>query len=150
MLRRPDVILLDEATSALDNENEAKVQRALDNLARRGSALVIAHRLSTIRDSDAIVVIDHGRVVECGTHAELIAKDPDVAESEPASPNMPCDLDACGARAPSLLVELPPVPLMRQTSAPSKLRKDDAPSAEVASTTYRRLSGTRRPAARQR
>jgi len=53
MLRRPDVILLDEATSALDNENEAKVQQALDTLARRGSALVIAHRLSTIKDSDA-------------------------------------------------------------------------------------------------
>ena len=139
MLRRPDVILLDEATSALDNENEAKVQTALDNLARRGSALVIAHRLSTIRDSDAIVVVDHGRVVECGTHAELIAKDPDVAESEPASPTMPCDHEACGARAPSPLVELPPVPQTRQTSAPSKLREDDAPSAEVAPTTYRRL-----------
>ena len=139
MLRRPDVILLDEATSALDNENEAKVQTALDNLARRGSALVIAHRLSTIRDSDAIVVVDHGRVVECGTHAELIAKDPDVAESEPASPTMPCDHEVCGARAPSPLVELPPVPPTRQTSAPSKLREDDAPSAEVASTTYRRL-----------
>merc|ERR1712054_403590 len=55
MIRRPDVILLDEATSALDNKNEAKVQKALDQLARRGSALVIAHRLSTIRDSDKII-----------------------------------------------------------------------------------------------
>mmetsp|Transcript_27545 Transcript_27545/g.91634 ORF Transcript_27545/g.91634 Transcript_27545/m.91634 type:complete len:341 (-) Transcript_27545:68-1090(-) len=139
LVRDPALLLLDEATSALDNENEAKVQTALDNLARRGSALVIAHRLSTIRDSDAIVVVDHGRVVECGTHAELIAKDPDVAESEPASPTMPCDHEVCGARAPSPLVELPPVPPTRQTSAPSKLREDDAPSAEVASTTYRRL-----------
>jgi len=74
MLRRPDVILLDEATSALDNANEAKVQTALDTLARRGSALVIAHRLSTIKDSDMIAVVDHGRVVESGTHDELLAK----------------------------------------------------------------------------
>eukprot|EP00588_Corethron_pennatum_P035179 CAMPEP_0194341186 /NCGR_PEP_ID=MMETSP0171-20130528/88870_1 /TAXON_ID=218684 /ORGANISM="Corethron pennatum, Strain L29A3" /LENGTH=1046 /DNA_ID=CAMNT_0039106431 /DNA_START=89 /DNA_END=3229 /DNA_ORIENTATION=- len=74
MVRKPDVILLDEATSALDNENEAKVQAALDELARRGSALVIAHRLSTVMDSDKIVVVDKGRVAEEGTHAELLAK----------------------------------------------------------------------------
>merc|ERR1719240_1852634 len=72
ILRQPDVILLDEATSALDNENEAKVQRALDELARHGSSLVIAHRLSTIRDADKIVVIDAGRAVEIGTHDELL------------------------------------------------------------------------------
>lgn len=72
MVRKPDVILLDEATSALDNENEAKVQEALDKLARAGSALVIAHRLSTIKDSDKIVVIDKGAVVEAGGHDELL------------------------------------------------------------------------------
>jgi ABC-type multidrug transport system fused ATPase/permease subunit len=66
MIRKPDVILLDEATSALDNENESKVQEALDKLARQGSALIIAHRLSTIMDSDKIVVVDHGKVVESG------------------------------------------------------------------------------------
>jgi len=72
-VRKPDVILLDEATSALDNENEAKVQRALDELARHGSALVIAHRLSTIKDADEIVCLEHGAVAERGTHAELMA-----------------------------------------------------------------------------
>jgi len=74
MVRKPDVILLDEATSALDTENEAKVQEALDELARHGSALVIAHRLSTVMDSDKIVVVDKGCVAEQGTHAELLAK----------------------------------------------------------------------------
>jgi len=74
MVRKPDVILLDEATSALDNENEAKVQEALDELMKLGSALVIAHRLSTVMDSDNIVVVDKGRVVEQGTHVELLAK----------------------------------------------------------------------------
>lgn len=74
IIRRPDVILLDEATSALDNENEAQVQKALDVLARHGSSLVIAHRLSTIRDADQIIVVDHGRAVEMGTHEELLAR----------------------------------------------------------------------------
>lgn len=72
IVRKPDVILLDEATSALDNENEAMVQESLDQLAKKGSALVIAHRLSTIRDSDVIVVMDKGTVVEQGTHDELL------------------------------------------------------------------------------
>ena len=72
IIRKPDVILLDEATSALDNENEAKVQKALDVLAEHGSALVIAHRLGTIKDSDKICVVDAGVVIEEGTHSELI------------------------------------------------------------------------------
>merc|ERR1719331_1020901 len=72
ILRKPDVILLDEATSALDNENEVKVQRALDELARHGSALVIAHRLSTVMDSDKIVVVDHGENVQEGSHRTLL------------------------------------------------------------------------------
>jgi ABC-type multidrug transport system ATPase subunit len=73
IIRKPDVILLDEATSALDNENEAKVQKALDALSKQGSALVIAHRLGTIKDADKICVCHKGVVVEQGTHAELIA-----------------------------------------------------------------------------
>jgi len=69
------VMILDEATSHLDNENEALVQEALESALFDRTALVIPHRLSTIRDADVIVVLDQGRVVEQGTHAELIDKD---------------------------------------------------------------------------
>ena len=75
LLRNPAVMILDEATSHLDNENEALVQEALESALFDRTALVIAHRLSTIRDADLIVVLDQGRVVEQGTHAELIAKE---------------------------------------------------------------------------
>ena len=67
-------MLLDEATSALDSESEFEVQRALDQLLTGRTSIVIAHRLSTVMRADRIVVIDAGRVVETGTHAELIAR----------------------------------------------------------------------------
>lgn len=73
VLRNPPVLVLDEATSALDNETERAVQEALDRLAEGRTTLAIAHRLSTIRNADEIVVLDRGRIVERGTHAELIA-----------------------------------------------------------------------------
>ena len=75
LLKDPAVMILDEATSHLDNENEAAVQAALDEALRRRTALVIAHRLSTIRDAARIVVLDAGRVVEQGTHDELLRLD---------------------------------------------------------------------------
>jgi ATP-binding cassette subfamily C protein CydCD len=73
-LKDAPVLILDEATSHLDAVSEATVRAALDRLARDRTTLVIAHRLSTVRDADAIVVLDDGRVVEVGRHAELLAR----------------------------------------------------------------------------
>jgi ATP-binding cassette, subfamily B, bacterial len=74
LLRDPRVLVLDEATSALDTETERAVQRALDELSRGRTTITIAHRLSTVRAADQIVVIDHGRIIESGSHENLIAR----------------------------------------------------------------------------
>ncbi|MFR9801092.1 ABC transporter ATP-binding protein [Pseudonocardia sp. RS010] len=73
LLRDPQVLVLDEATSALDTETERAVQRAFAELAKGRTTITIAHRLSTVRDADEIAVLDHGRVVERGTHDALVA-----------------------------------------------------------------------------
>ncbi|MFQ6172505.1 ABC transporter ATP-binding protein [Oryzobacter sp. R7] len=73
LLKGPGLIVLDEATAHLDSESEHALQRALDEALRDRSALVIAHRLSTVRHADLILVVDDGRIVERGTHAELVA-----------------------------------------------------------------------------
>ena len=75
LLRNPRILLLDEATSALDTESEAAVQQALATLREGRTTIVIAHRLSTVRDADLVIVMDAGRAVEQGTHAELIEHD---------------------------------------------------------------------------
>jgi len=74
LLRDPRVLVLDEATSALDTVTEGAVQAALDEASRGRTTITIAHRLSTVRDADSIVVLDAGRVVEQGTHEELLER----------------------------------------------------------------------------
>lgn len=74
MLKNPDILILDEATSALDTESEKLVQDALNKLLEGRTSVVIAHRLSTIHNADKIIVVDHGRIAEQGTHAELMAR----------------------------------------------------------------------------
>ncbi|MBQ7984295.1 MAG: ATP-binding cassette domain-containing protein, partial [Bacteroidales bacterium] len=72
VLRNPDILLMDEATSAMDTENEHKVTQAINNAMQGRTMIMIAHRLSTVVDSDMILVMDKGRIVECGTHQQLL------------------------------------------------------------------------------
>ena len=74
MLKNAPVVILDEATAYIDPENEAVVQRAVAKLVEGKTVIVIAHRLSTVQNSDAIMVLDHGRIIERGTHDDLIAQ----------------------------------------------------------------------------
>ena len=74
ILRNPPILVLDEATSALDIDTERQVQQALDALAEGRTTITIAHRLSTVRDADQILVLDHGAIIERGTHADLVAQ----------------------------------------------------------------------------
>ena len=74
ILKNSPILILDEATSALDTESERKIQQALQNLMQNKTTLVIAHRLSTIEDADVIAVMAHGKIIESGTHVDLLAK----------------------------------------------------------------------------
>ena len=74
LLKEPAILIFDEATSALDSKSEQAIQAELDRIQVGRTALVIAHRLSTVMNADQILVMDHGRIVERGTHAALLAK----------------------------------------------------------------------------
>ncbi len=75
IMANPPILILDEATSALDTESERLVQEAIVNLMKNRTSVVIAHRLSTIQHSDMIIVIDNGRIIETGTHTELMDRE---------------------------------------------------------------------------
>ncbi|MFK4085613.1 ABC transporter ATP-binding protein [Kribbella sp. NPDC020789] len=80
LLKAPQIVVLDEATAHLDSESEVHVQRALDTALEGRTSLVIAHRLSTVRNADLILVVDHGNIVERGTHEQLIARNGEYAD----------------------------------------------------------------------
>ena len=74
LIKNPDILILDEATASLDSESEKKVHSAIDNIIKDRTVIIIAHRFSTIINADKILVMNDGKIVECGSHNELLKK----------------------------------------------------------------------------
>ena len=74
LLKEPSILILDDTTSAVDMETESYIQRQLENINHSCTTFIIAYRISSIRDADKIIVLDNGRIIEQGTHDELVAK----------------------------------------------------------------------------
>ena len=130
LLKAPGIVILDEATAHLDSESEVAVQHALDTALAGRTSLVIAHRLSTIRGADQILVVDGGRIVESGTHEELLALGRRYADLYRTQ-------FADGERRTvdvSLTTTVPPVPISRRQQrdfGPSARRPDPGPLRRV-------------------
>ena len=75
ILKNPKILILDEATAAMDTATERRIQEALSKLIQGKTTIMIAHRLSTLRDADQLIVIERGRVAECGTHSQLLERE---------------------------------------------------------------------------
>lgn len=130
LIRKPTILLLDEATSALDAESEYLVQQAIHKNLKGRTVLIVAHRLSTIENADKIIVLDHGQIVEQGTHRELLKHSGLYAQLVQKQIMHGVDADSTtvgsksGTSTPSLPYYPPSSPVHTIINTPGKLKHD--------------------------